>query len=679
MLLRIFISAWLSMVVASSSAKPTNILLILADDLGYGDTSVFPFVGSEIRTPNLEKMAARGTIMTNFHTAASTCSPTRASILTGLYPWRLGMKAVFEYGGKQSNRDDWLIQMPTVAAVFQDANYSTLHSGKWHLGGMRDDDYDMRLLPPPTASITTGRRSCQHPGPNQQGFSEYVSVLDGPGSPRQNTLQVSSQLYKRGCEYLLHNDMRVDKQYNANHFGISGYLSYCEAAHGMRMMNASIAAQKPFYLQVWFHAPHGPWEEIPGYKNYFASSARSFQPAEIAKLPICETQSTPNEFRYCRSKNSPMKVTDKFADANHVKYASMVSDMDKAIGLLLDNIKALDIENNTLVVFLSDNGPEDFYGGTGGFRNNKRYIYEGGIRVPAIFQWVGTIPAGKAVDVFGVSVDLFPTFLDAANVKASPNVYFDGLSLLPILIPENVVAAKSVTASHGQDTHAPHLAVLSETKKAKRLDAIFERVTLWHNDFEGPRMTAAWLFDYKVIIDEHNKPLEMFDMRSDRYEKFNLLGKISTEEIANVLKNRDHSRLTTMPWTKAEILTHRRNSDIHRSIFLHIYSVMLDFASHGNEAHSRYLASHRELFYNATYRSDTRSAWGGYYKLHSQSWIEAETKAFLQNNKCTSPLCMCDRRRSSAIVPLPFLSAPHSRRYLNPRGFLNASHLFFVE
>ena len=127
--------------------KPTNVLLILADDLGYGDTSVFPFVGNGIKTPNLEAMAARGMVMTNFHTPATVCTPTRASILTGMYPWRVGIKAVYEYGKKgNSNRDDWLPQVPNVAMAFKDANYSVTHSGKWHLGGMRNDDLDMVSL-----------------------------------------------------------------------------------------------------------------------------------------------------------------------------------------------------------------------------------------------------------------------------------------------------------------------------------------------------------------------------------------------------------------------------------------------------------------------------------------------------------------------------------------------------
>ncbi len=163
--------------LSATKTRPTNILMILADDLGYGDTSVVPFTGSGVLTPELEKMAAHGTIMSNFHTAAATCTPTRASILTGMYPWRMGIKAVYEYGEKgKSNRDDWLPQLPTVASAFRDANYDTFHSGKWHVGGMRNDDLDMRLLPNVDGVHVGGEKRCPHAGPNQQGFMNYVSV-----------------------------------------------------------------------------------------------------------------------------------------------------------------------------------------------------------------------------------------------------------------------------------------------------------------------------------------------------------------------------------------------------------------------------------------------------------------------------------------------------------------------
>ena len=104
---------------------------------------------------------------------------------------------------------------------------------------------------------TKGAKRCPHPGPNQQGFDQYVSLLDGPGSPRQNYLQVEDKLYSHGCRHLLYNDADVKDLKDENVSSINGFLSYCEVAHAMRMMNDSLAQSKPFYMHVWFHAPHG--------------------------------------------------------------------------------------------------------------------------------------------------------------------------------------------------------------------------------------------------------------------------------------------------------------------------------------------------------------------------------------------------------------------------------------
>jgi arylsulfatase A-like enzyme len=114
----------------SHQSRP-NILVILADDLGYGDLSVSPFTGQGIKTPELEKMALSGRILTNFHDAAPICTPTRASILTGLFPWRLGIYSI--YGtGKQAKEQ--LSVVPNIPLVFFEAGYHTAHIGKWHLG-----------------------------------------------------------------------------------------------------------------------------------------------------------------------------------------------------------------------------------------------------------------------------------------------------------------------------------------------------------------------------------------------------------------------------------------------------------------------------------------------------------------------------------------------------------------
>jgi arylsulfatase A-like enzyme len=177
-----------------------------------------------------------------------------------MFPWRLGAAAVYEYGSKgSSNRDDWLVQVPTAAMIFQEANYSTIHSGKWHMGGMRNDDFNMRAV------YNAGRNNvCPHPGPNQMGFKDYVSVLDGPGSPRQNELQWRKRLHSLGGHFMLKNDKK---------YACSGHiLSDCEALNAIKLMNESISEGRPFYTHVWFHAPHGPWE-VRSFDDFYYQSS----------------------------------------------------------------------------------------------------------------------------------------------------------------------------------------------------------------------------------------------------------------------------------------------------------------------------------------------------------------------------------------------------------------------
>jgi len=631
---------------------------MLADDLGYGDTSVHPFTGMGVLTPELEKMASRGTIMTNFHTAAATCTPTRASILTGLYPWRMGIKAVYEYGLKgKSNRDDWLPQIPTSAMVFRDADYFTGHSGKWHVGGMRNDDLDMRLLDDSKEGTRGGRR-CPHPGPNQQGFHEYVSVLDGPGSPRQNEYQVNDMLHSQGCNILLQNDQQIGgKDGKAGEF-----LSDCEARHAMRMMRNSVKLKKPFFIQLWFHAPHGPWEELPGFKHIYPDPPR----LPIHELPLCNQN---RSSRHCAlSHHGMQKQAMDRGPTIEQKYKTMVTAMDRSIGNVLREIKTLGIEKDTLVVFLSDNGPEDFVGQTAGFRGNKRFLYEGGIRVPAIFQWVGTIPKGRNISTFGVSTDLFPTFLDAAGLTLPPNVRLDGMSLLPELI--------------GRGKH--HLG------KRKKLN---ERVTLWHGEYEGPRATVAWLFDFKIMFNSSDYPTEMWDMRIDEYEKRNLLQPfenmtlaesfswggefVSSENSIGMKGNKGKSsakqRKPNFSINDMNDPVKRTDKDLHRYIVMRTFQTMTDFALHGDEAYKIYLKLNYGRNYTASVESDQRYIRGNPYKFISQKESK-EIKAVLMNSTCATP-CPCQVPGASNINSLPFSGVKPSRAYICPQGYLNATQI----
>jgi len=163
-----------------------NFIVLLADDLGYGDLSLHPFTGSPHETPELEKMAKASVTMTNFHVAAPVCTPSRAAILTGLFPYRLGISHIFGTGPQAK---DHLSVVPNAANIFANAGYHTAHVGKWHLGGMRPSDMVAR-----SSSQKQNSSKCASPGINQHGFKEYVAMQEGPGSHRLTVMLRKSNL-----------------------------------------------------------------------------------------------------------------------------------------------------------------------------------------------------------------------------------------------------------------------------------------------------------------------------------------------------------------------------------------------------------------------------------------------------------------------------------------------------
>eukprot|EP01038_Epipyxis_sp_PR26KG_P008225 gene8225-11131_t len=391
--------------------KYPNILLLLVDDLGYGDLSVPPFTTpidkydgewpcSEggILSPNLERMAKNGVTMTNFHSASPVCSPSRVAVMTGLYPWRLTAMNAFELGRDLSQRNGFLPQIPTGPEILREAGYYTMHSGKWHLGGMREE---MRV-------DRAYHDKCSRPSPNQHGFEEYISELDGPESPRY-TFLMRSILHSKGHRHLLKDDVPIPIIENPHEQNVLSDREVSDVIHFIKESQTNRPNQ-PWFAQVWFNAPHGPWELLHcGEKLYSDHYNKSHKDWENTR---CGKDSLYN-MRW--------------------HYKTMVSAMDKSVGMLLDSLKALNIEENTLVVFTSDNGPEMGAGTGGMYQEGKRSLMEGGVRVPAIWQWKGKIPANSYTTFFGGNTDLVPTFLDAANVKPPKGMKFDGISLLPVL------------------------------------------------------------------------------------------------------------------------------------------------------------------------------------------------------------------------------------------------------
>jgi arylsulfatase A len=649
--------------------KPVNILLILADDLGFGDTSVYPFVGSEIRTPHLEKMAEQGAILTNYHTAAATCTPSRASLLTGMNPLRLGIKAVFEYGEKgKSNRDDWLVQVPTAPMIFAEHQYATFHSGKWHLGGMRNDDLDMRLLSSESthnnATSTTarvGHKRCHHPGPNQQGFQNYVSVLDGPGAPRQNELQIENRLYSHGCQHLLENDQLLPP----SKYNVSGWLSYCEARHAMRGMSEAVAQSLPFYMHLWFHAPHGPWQHVPGYDDLYPDSKRPKSPSE--GVPC---NGNVKNKKHCVLHNKQIAM---HGDERFLFYRTMVSDMDKQVGMVLNHIAELGIAEDTLVVFTSDNGPEDGAGTAGVLRGNKRHLYEGGIRVPAIVQWKNTIPARSLVSSLVTSTDLFATFLDAAEIVTPAHVHIDGLSMLQ----ELVTAAPAPVWSSKMNNNEKALTLRAATHDAsrkkggaiyhRRKQQLQERLYLWMNDFEGPRRTAAIVFDYKILLNEHDIPWEMFDLKYDPNEKNNLLERFQSPEHWKPFVAQFEAFKTSLPpspfvgsstsmsLSRQQLLKQRQNSTVHLAVVERVFHSMYMYARRGDEGHRTYLGLNPGLKYDPSPLSDQRPMRTNMFnKGMTMTKAQELRKTLLSKGSCGTTPCSCDIPTVSQVNTLPF-------------------------
>lgn len=723
-------------------SKRPNILLILADDLGFGDTSVAPFVGNGALTPNLEAMAARGTVMTNFHTAATVCTPTRASILTGMNPWRLGVRSVFEYGLDTSDRNNWLPQVPTVASAFRDANYTAKHSGKWHVGGMRNDDLDMRMLQGSSNTHLPGSRRCPHPGPNQQGFDEYVSVLDGPGAPRQNELQLEKRLYSRGCLHLLKNDVSIGKEEGERPktYPNTETLSQCEARHAIRQMAESVKEGKPFYQHLWFHAPHGPWEylDTPEVREAYADR-NDRKKMDADSLVPCNIKDKSHRWCSIDPSGGKKKIVDRGPQLKD-KYQSMITDMDAALGKVLRALKELGVERDTMVVFTSDNGPEEDAGCTElwklppsenpwkgqwsnwnklwttvGLRGNKRFVYQGGLHVPAIVQWVGTVPRGRNCSAFTVSTDLMPTFLEAAKVDVPNNARLDGMSFLSEIVPERVHRAITATAptteqEQEQEQALRRLSVGGAASKDQdsahisRRDhkhRLRDRVVFWHNDFEGPRATAARLLDFKLILDGKERPFEMFDLRRDPRETTNLIkGReqavaISAAAMAGAAAAKDstgpgagaaaaaaaaHDENKESAFTSANILGNvngvRSNPALHKWLFSRMYTAMRDYADHGNAADVIYRARNHGRNYNATVESNMRRL-GNRYKGMTKGDAQQLHKATIDQGYCATE-CPCETLGARDVPAFPVDEVEPSLQYImpkHPEGFVDANAL----
>ncbi len=333
--------AWLlaGLNCALPAAEPRpNVIIILADDLGYGDLGCYGH--PKFKTPQLDRMAAEGARLTQFNTPAPFCAPTRASLMTGRYPFRCGMMAnPAPDGGPVADTVALPASEITLAQLFKQAGYATGMVGKWHLGHKRPEQ------------MPTGR-----------GFDEYLGILYS-------------------------NDMRPVQLMNGTNVTeyplVQATLTrrYTERAVNFIERNKA----KPFFLYFPQVMPH-----------------------------------------------KPLATTEKFYQQSGAGlYGDVLADLDASVGEVLAKVKALGLDERTLVLFTSDNGPW-FGGSTSGLRGMKGSSYEGGYRVPCLARWPGRIPAGHVSHAPAVMMDLFATALKAANIAAPADRVIDGRDILPL-------------------------------------------------------------------------------------------------------------------------------------------------------------------------------------------------------------------------------------------------------
>jgi arylsulfatase A len=349
-----------------------NILLIQADDLGYGDLSAYG--QARFTTPELDRMAREGIRFTQYYAGSPVCGPSRATLMTGLHTGHAWIRG----NGDLPLRP----QDTTIAEVLHAAGYRTAMIGKWGLG----------------RPGSTG-------APERKGFEYSFGFLDHKHAHRQYT------------DHLWRNGVRVPTDPVKDY--VNDLFSRETAAYIER------PDPRPFFVYLNYTVPHaelrapeesmrpflGRFPEVP-YTNHKAD-ARTSGPDSIS-LGF-------------RSQPTP-----------HAAYAGMITRMDRDIGRLLDLLDSRGMGRQTLVLFVSDNGPHEAGGGdpaffhsTGGLRGDKGSLYEGGIRVPMIARWTGTIPAGRASDHVWAHWDVLPTLTDIAGVPAPAGL--DGVSMFRAL------------------------------------------------------------------------------------------------------------------------------------------------------------------------------------------------------------------------------------------------------
>jgi len=340
------LAAFLLFPVLSHAEKAPNVVMLLADDLGWQDVGCY---NGPVKTPAIDSRAAGGMRFTQFYSGCAVCSPSRAVMLTGRHHIRAG---VYSWINDESQNSHLLEREITLAEVLKKEGYSTAHIGKWHLG------------------LPTEKRD--KPTPDQHGFDYWFATWNNASPSHHNP------------DNFIRNGEAVGK--------LEGYSCQLVADEAISWLDGRDDKDKPFFLNIWFHEPHAPIAAPPEITS------------EYGKNP--------------KDKGSI--------------YSGTIDNTDRAIARLLKKLKEVDAPENTLIIYASDNGSyrDDR---TGGLRGRKGMNWDGGIRVPGIFNWPGKVFSGVESHEPAGLVDVLPTVCGLLGLQKPEGVHLDGSDLSAIL------------------------------------------------------------------------------------------------------------------------------------------------------------------------------------------------------------------------------------------------------
>ena len=392
---------------AMDATRP-NVLLIMADDLGYGDLSCYG--GTDIKTPNLDKLMSEGMRFNEFYANCCVCAPTRAALLSGRYPEFVGIPGVI----RTNERSNWGFLTPDsimLPKIFQKTGYHTTLIGKWHLGLRKENR------------------------PNQRGFDEFHGWLG-------DMMDDYWKHRRYGINYMRKNEETIDP---------SGHATDLFTQWSIAALKKCAASKQPWFQFLAYNAPHSPIQ--------------------------------PPEDRLAKVKSREKGITDKRAGI-----VALIEHLDDGIGQVLQSLEALGQQENTIVIFTSDNGGSLHHGASNGLlRSGKTHIYEGGIKVPTCAKWPGHIKAGQVTDFSALTMDIVPTLADLCGVPIQHKI--DGHSFKQLLLEGN---------QKPFDQPVFHMWLQGETKESMR-----------HGD-------------WKLVRDKADTPFELYNIKKDPYEKMNL-------------------------------------------------------------------------------------------------------------------------------------------------------------